>query len=55
MDAGTHTVEFEFVFEPFEKGEKISAAGSILVILILLGSLGYALYNSYFRKPEEQV
>jgi hypothetical protein len=30
-------VEFTFVFEPFEKGEKISLAGSWLVLLLLLG------------------
>jgi hypothetical protein len=44
VEAGTHTVEFEFVFEPFEKGEKISMAGSWLVLLLLLGGLGYYFY-----------
>lgn len=52
VDAGTHTVEFEFVFEPYEKGKSISLAGSILVVLLLLGSLGYSLYTGYFREPE---
>ncbi len=41
VDAGEHTVEFEFVFEPFEKGEIISMSGSVLILLILLGLLGY--------------
>ncbi len=53
VDAGTHTVEFEFIFEPFENGEKVSLAGSILVLLTLLGGLGYNFYTSYFRKPED--
>lgn len=53
VEAGTHTVEFEFKFEPFEKGEKVSLAGSILVLLTLLGGLGYNFYTTYFRKPEE--
>lgn len=53
VDEGTHTVEFSFVFEPFEKGEKISMMGSILVLLVLLGSLGYSIYTGFFRKSEE--
>lgn len=52
VDAGEHTIEFEFVFEPFEKGENISLAGSILVLLILLGGFGYHIYTSVIRKPE---
>jgi hypothetical protein len=44
VEAGTHTVEFEFVFEPFEKGEKISLMGSWLVLLIIVGGVGL-----YFR------
>ena len=38
-------MEFEFVFEPFEKGEKISLAGSWLVLLLLLGGAGYYIYT----------
>ena len=45
VEAGRHTVEFEFVFEPFEKGEKISLAGSWLVLLLLLGGAGYYIYT----------
>ena len=55
VEAGEHTVEFDFVFEPFEKGEKISMFGSILVILVLLGGLGYYVYTSFYRKPEEDL
>jgi hypothetical protein len=44
VEAGTHTVEFEFVFEPFEKGEKISLMGSWLILLIIVGGVGL-----YFR------
>jgi hypothetical protein len=53
VEAGSSKIEFRFVFEPFEKGEKISVAGSLLVILLLLGSLGYYFYSAYFRKPRE--
>ena len=52
VPAGEHTIEFEFVFEPFEKGEKISLAGTILVLLILLGGFGYQVYSNVIRKPE---
>jgi len=51
VEAGTHTVEFKFGFEPFEKGEKISLAGSILVLLLLLGGLGSGTYKYLIRKP----
>jgi len=54
MEAGTHTVEFEFIFEPFEKGEKISLAGSWLVLLILLGGVGYYFYPKVSGKPREE-
>jgi len=53
VEAGTHTVVFEFVFKPFEKGEKISLAGSWLILLILLGGTGYYLYSRLGRNPGE--
>jgi hypothetical protein len=55
VEAGTHTVEFEFIFEPFEKGEKISMAGSFLALLILLGGASYSVYLAVTRKPEEEA
>jgi len=45
VDAGEHTVEFTFVFEPFEKGEKISLMGSWLVLLLLLSGTGFYFYS----------
>jgi len=54
MEAGEHIVEFEFIFEPFEKGEKISLAGSWLVLLLLLGGIGYYFYPQVSGKPEEE-
>jgi hypothetical protein len=50
VEAGVHTVEFSFVFEPFEKGEKISLMGSWLVLLLLLGGAGFYLFNIRFSK-----
>jgi hypothetical protein len=50
VEAGSHTVEFEFIFEPFEKGEKISLAGSWLVLLLLLGGAGFGIYRNIIRR-----
>ena len=54
VDAGEHTVEFSFDFVPFEKGEKISVAGSWLIILLLLGGGGYYVYSQVAGKPREE-
>lgn len=54
VEAGEHTVEFTFVFEPFEKGEKISLMGSWLVMLLLLGGSGFYVYSTIRRKPGEE-
>ncbi len=54
MEAGTHTVEFEFIFEPFEKGEKVSLAGSWLVLLLLLGGAVYYFYPQVAGKSREE-
>ena len=45
VDAGEHTVEFKFVFKPYESGVKIAGAGSILVVLMILASLAYLIRN----------
>jgi hypothetical protein len=45
VEAGEHTIELSFVFEPFEKGERISLAGSWLVLLVLLGGFGFFIYS----------
>ncbi len=50
VDAGEHTVEFNFVFKPYEKGNKVSMMGSIAICLLLLGGLGYSVRNRFFRK-----
>ena len=52
VDAGDHEIVFEFVFEPFEKGEKIARAGSFLVLLVLLGGAAFAAYPLKPRKEE---
>jgi len=53
VEAGTHTVEFEFTFEPFEKGEKVALMGSWLVFLLLLGGGAFYFYPKLTRKPRE--
>jgi hypothetical protein len=54
VETGTHTVEFEFIFEPFEKGEKISLAGSVLVLMLLLGFLGYFGFTMFPNRKKLQ-
>jgi hypothetical protein len=54
VDAGEHSVEFEFVFEPYEKGNKVAMTGSIIIWLLLLGSLGYAVRNQFFRENTDE-
>jgi hypothetical protein len=57
VDAGEHEIVFEFIFEPYEKGQKIALAGSILVGLILLGGLLYLIRPGMFPggKREDQA
>jgi len=43
IQAGDHIIEMKFEFRPFITGEKISLAGSILILLILLGTFGYGI------------
>jgi Bacterial membrane protein YfhO len=52
VEPGNHTVEFKFVFRPFELGETISLTGSILVLLLLLGGIAFQIYSSVIKKPE---
>jgi hypothetical protein len=54
VDAGEHEIVFSFSFRPFNVGDKISYAGSWLVLLVLLGGFGYYFYLQFFRKPEKQ-
>ncbi|MCK4747214.1 MAG: YfhO family protein, partial [Bacteroidales bacterium] len=54
VEAGNHTIEFTFIFRPFESGEKISFAGSWIVLLVLLGGSGFHIYTRFVRKPEEE-
>lgn len=48
MPAGKHTVEFHFEPEAYTTGNQVTMAGSWLVILVLLGSIGISL-----RKEKE--
>ncbi len=43
IPAGKHTVEFTFAPKPFVVGNKITTASSWLVLLVLLGSIGWSL------------
>jgi len=54
VEAGEHTIEFSFVFEPFDKGEKISLMGSWLVLLLSLGGAGYYFYSRVTGTSREE-
>jgi hypothetical protein len=43
VPAGKHSIEFRFEPEVYSKGEKISMAGSILVLLTTFGGIGFVL------------
>ena len=45
VPAGNHIIEMNFAFKPFIRGEKISLAGSILILLILLSGLVYGIIS----------
>jgi hypothetical protein len=55
VDAGEHIVEFEFSFRPADVGGKISYAGSVIIILILLGSLLKFTILPYIRKEDKSA
>lgn len=48
VPAGKHTIEFYFEGKPFEIGNKVTTATSWLVLLVLLGSIGYS-----FKKEKD--
>jgi uncharacterized membrane protein YfhO len=43
IPAGDHTIEFRFDPEPYTIGNKVTTASSWLVLLILVGSIGWSL------------
>jgi hypothetical protein len=51
IPAGEHTIVFEFKPKSYYRGEKISYAGSILLILLFVGGV----YLEFRRKKEEGV
>lgn len=50
---GEHTITFEFKPDAYFVGNKITLAGSWLVLLIFLGSIGYTLFRQT-KKPVDQ-
>jgi hypothetical protein len=53
IPAGTHVIEFRFEPRPYFVGNKITAASSWIVILLLLGSLGWS-WRTLNKEPESQ-
>ncbi len=55
IPAGNHTVEFTFRPQAYSVGNKVTAASSWLVLLCLLGSLGWTLRDRSAEKPNRKV
>ena len=49
---GSHTVEFKFEPESYEKGSKVSLAGSLILILFLISVFGIELVLFYNKNDE---
>jgi len=49
LPSGRHEIKFSFEPDSFYVGDKITFASSILLLLVLLGSVGYSLF-SYLKK-----
>ena len=50
---GDHTIEFKFEPNSYYTGETIALITSILVILIVLGGLGYEVKRNYFENEKQ--
>jgi hypothetical protein len=51
VPAGNHTIEFSFDPKPYVIGNKVTMASSWLVLLILLGSIGWTLRKEKVQEP----
>jgi hypothetical protein len=51
VPAGTHTIEFKFEPEIIEKGGKITLATSLILGFVILGGIGFSIWQN--RKKEE--
>ena len=45
VPAGNHTIEFTFKPEKYYRGERISLASSGLILLLLIGAIGFNIRN----------
>lgn len=52
IPAGSHTIEFKFHPRSYYTGEKISLAGSLLLILMLLGAFIFEMKKELDKQPE---
>ena len=50
---GQHTLHFEFVPQPWINARRVSMGSSILILLLMLGALGYYIYSCY-KKPAQK-
>ena len=50
MPAGQHKIEFKCIDEVYLRSAKISMTGSIIVGIVLIGLLGFALWDAIRKK-----
>jgi hypothetical protein len=50
IPAGEHTIEFKFEPQSFFIGERVSSISSIILILLLIGVLGFEVWTYYKKK-----
>jgi hypothetical protein len=54
VPAGEHTIVFEFLPEQYIAAAYVASFSSFLILLLLLGVIGFTIYKKYFRKPRTQ-
>jgi hypothetical protein len=52
VPAGKHTIEYKFEPKTYYLSKKISTAGSVLIIIFILGVLGFEIFTQIKTKPE---
>ena len=54
VSEGDHTIEFKFEPKVVETGSKITLASSVILLLSVIGGIGFSFYSSRKRKDEEK-
>ena len=54
IPAGKHEIVFEFKPEGYIVAANVSAYSSFLILLMLIGAVGYSIWNEFKNKPENE-